>query len=356
MRFYKWFAVSLVFVVQIISGCGGGGGGSAVGSPPVISDTTAPIVNSFTMPVTSVSMTVTISSFSATDAIGVTGYLITESSTVPAASEIGWAASAPTSFTFSSIGTKTAYAWAKDAAGNVSNGLPATTTITLVDTIAPTVSSFELSSPSVSLTVPISSLTAADNVGVTGYLVNETSTAPVVSASGWSASAPSSFTFTSAGTKTAYAWAKDAAGNVSNSRSASTAITLPTTKTSTLKFYSQSTNQSELLGGFLLSVILPVGSLLPVDSSGVPLFSAVFLSGQFTGASPQINTYDSVSRKLTVNFASSNDYRLGEFMTVIMTVPFSYVPNPSDITTSFGAWSPSGVGPLDTVTATFTFN
>ena len=353
MRFYKWYFVLLVFVVQIIAGCGGGGGG--VGTPSVTSDTTAPIVDRFTMQAASDSMTVTISNFSATDNVLVTGYLINETATAPAASASGWSASPLASFTFASAGTKTAYAWAKDAAGNVSNGLPATTIITLVDTIAPTVSSFELSSPSVSLTVPISSLAAADNGGVTGYLITETATAPAASASGWFASAPASFTFASSGTKTAYAWAKDAAGNVSTSRQAT--VILPTTKTATLKFYSQSTNPSELIGGFLLKVILPVGSVLPVDSSGTPLSSAVFLSGQFAGVTPfKPNTYDRAAMTLTVNHASTNEYHLGEILTVNITVPISYVPNASDITTSFGAWSPSGVGPLDTVTATFTFN
>ena len=58
------------------------------------------------------------------------------------------------------------------------------------------------------LTVTISSFIATDNVGVTGYLVNELATAPSPTASGWSASVPSSYTFTTAGSKTLYAWAK----------------------------------------------------------------------------------------------------------------------------------------------------
>jgi hypothetical protein len=95
------------------------------------SDSTAPVVSVFTLPATSTSLSLGITSLSATDAVGVAGYLITESATAPAASAIGWSVSAPVSFTFSSAGTKTAYAWAKDAAGNVSAGRPATVTITL---------------------------------------------------------------------------------------------------------------------------------------------------------------------------------------------------------------------------------
>jgi hypothetical protein len=74
--------------------------------------------------------------------------------------------------------------------------------------------------------VPVSGLAASDNVGVTGYLVTESATAPSIGDSGWSATAPSSFTFSSAGAKTAYAWAKDGAGNISSPRSAGTTITL----------------------------------------------------------------------------------------------------------------------------------
>jgi hypothetical protein len=58
-------------------------------------------------------------------------------------------------------------------------------------------------------------------------MITESATAPSSSASGWSSSAPTSFTFSSEGSKTAYAWTKDAAGNVSAAKSAITAITLP---------------------------------------------------------------------------------------------------------------------------------
>jgi DNA-binding beta-propeller fold protein YncE len=92
------------------------------------------------------------------------------------------------------------------------------------DTAAPTVTAFTIPATSSSLTVPITTLTASDNTGVTGYLVNESSTKPSATASGWSATPPASYTFTSTGTKTLYAWAKDAAGNVSSSRSASVTV------------------------------------------------------------------------------------------------------------------------------------
>ncbi|MDD2735672.1 MAG: hypothetical protein PHF56_17180, partial [Desulfuromonadaceae bacterium] len=148
MKYYKWYAVSLLMVVQIIAGCGGGGGGGTVVLPPA--DTTAPTLSSFSLSSTSASLTVPISSLTATDNVGVTGFMITEGATAPAASASGWSASAPASFSFTSAGTKTAYAWAKDAAGNVSSALSAATNIILTDTTAPTLSSFSLSSTSAS--------------------------------------------------------------------------------------------------------------------------------------------------------------------------------------------------------------
>jgi hypothetical protein len=48
--------------------------------------------------------------------------MITESATPPNASAPGWTSAAPVSYTFSTPGMKTLYGWAKDAAGNVSDG------------------------------------------------------------------------------------------------------------------------------------------------------------------------------------------------------------------------------------------
>jgi len=109
-------------------------------------DTQAPIVNTFTLPATASSLTVSITSLDATDNVAVTGYLLTESSTTPSLSASGWSATKPTSYTFSSAGTKTLYAWARDAAGNVSVSKSATVTVSGTDTIAPTITSVSASS------------------------------------------------------------------------------------------------------------------------------------------------------------------------------------------------------------------
>jgi hypothetical protein len=83
---------------------------------------------------------VPVTTFTATDNSGsVAGYMLTESATQPPATDAGWLAAAPADHTFASAGTKTLYAWAKDAAGNVSNSLSDTVTITIATIpIAPT--------------------------------------------------------------------------------------------------------------------------------------------------------------------------------------------------------------------------
>jgi hypothetical protein len=96
------------------------------------------------------------------------------------------------------------------------------------DVIAPTVTAFSIPATASSLTVSIDTFTATDAVGVTGYKVTESSTAPAYDAAGWSGSAPTDYTFSTAGAKTLYAWAKDAVGNVSPSLNDSVTITLPT--------------------------------------------------------------------------------------------------------------------------------
>jgi hypothetical protein len=94
------------------------------------------------------------------------------------------------------------------------------------DTIPPTITSFSIPATSTRLTIPITALAATDDVGVAGYMVKESATAPAASAVGWSRRPSRTYRFASAGTKTLYAWAKDAAGNVSASRTASVTITV----------------------------------------------------------------------------------------------------------------------------------
>ncbi|RJR20529.1 MAG: hypothetical protein C4581_03240, partial [Nitrospiraceae bacterium] len=83
-------------------------------------DTTAPSVTAFTATSPTNSLNIPVTSFTATDNVAVTGYMITISSTPPLAGAAGWTGTAPATYTVVSGGTYTLYPWAKDAAGNVS--------------------------------------------------------------------------------------------------------------------------------------------------------------------------------------------------------------------------------------------
>jgi len=78
----------------------------------------------------------------------------------------------------------------------------------------------------ISITVGVSAVNTNNSAVAAGYLVNESSTAPAANATGWMGTLPSSYTFSSPGTKNLYVWVKDTAGNVSLSSSASATITL----------------------------------------------------------------------------------------------------------------------------------
>ena len=233
-------------------------------------DTTAPVVGTFTLPATSTSLSVQVSALSATDNVAVTGYLITTSSSKPAASASGWSTAAPSSVT-AVEGSNTFYAWAKDAAGNVSTAKSATVTVTLPDTSAPVIGTFTLPTTSTSLSVQVSALSATDNVAVTGYLITTSSSKPAASASGWSTAVPSSVTAVE-GSNTFYAWAKDAAGNVSAAKSATVTVTLPDTT-------------APVVGSFALpatsdSLTVAISALSATDNVGVTGYMITTTSAQ----------------------------------------------------------------------------
>jgi hypothetical protein len=102
----------------------------------IVIDTTAPTVDTFTATSPSNSLNIPITAFTASDAVGVTGYMITTSTTPPTAGATDWTATAPATYTVASDGTYILYPWAKDAAGNVS-ALFASPREVVVDTAAP---------------------------------------------------------------------------------------------------------------------------------------------------------------------------------------------------------------------------
>jgi hypothetical protein len=131
------------------------------------------VVSAFTLPATSTSLTVPVSSFSATDNVSVTGYLVTTSSSKPSASASGWSATAPKSVTAPAEGSVTFYAWAKDAAGNVSASKSATVTITLPAATAPTLTVSTLADGSYTNQATLNvSGTATDADGIQSVTVN----------------------------------------------------------------------------------------------------------------------------------------------------------------------------------------
>jgi len=96
---------------------------------PKPNDTTPPWVFDFTASEVSDSLTVTISTFDAVNEFrGVTveegmAFMVTETSSVPSASDSRWSLTPPADYTFDTDGTHTLYAWVKDGANNVSTNL-----------------------------------------------------------------------------------------------------------------------------------------------------------------------------------------------------------------------------------------
>ncbi len=113
-----------------------------------------------------------------------------------------------------------------DAAGNLAT--TSDLTFHTTDNILPIVTIFILPTNYGSLTVPVTTFTAVDNVGVTGYFLSESASTPSLAASGWSPTAQASYTFLTLGLKTLYAWARDAAGNISYSLNSSEPSPPPT--------------------------------------------------------------------------------------------------------------------------------
>ena len=92
------------------------------------------------------------------------------------------------------------------------NGSAQNSSMITLDNSPPTVDAFAIPDTSSSLTVPITTFTASDNVGVTGYMLTESDVAPNPGDSGWEGSRQTEYVFTTQGAKTLYAWAKDADG------------------------------------------------------------------------------------------------------------------------------------------------
>lgn len=186
----------------------------SAGAPAtVIIDTTAPEAT-LSAPDLTATRTIDVTA-GGSDANGLTGYYISEGETAPAAEDEGWTASAPESFTLADTGDgeRTIYLWTKDPALNVSDAASATV---VLDTTVPTLT-LSVPGATASLTIDVT-VEATDASDIAGYYVSESSSPPAAGSEGWSAEAPTSFDLAAGddGDRTVYAWAKDAAGNVSD--------------------------------------------------------------------------------------------------------------------------------------------
>ena len=85
------------------------------------------------------------------------------------------------------------------------------------DTTPPVITIFSIPPEHKSLTIPINSFTATDDVAVAGYLLTETSKLPRPEDSGWSTAPPLFFTLSNAEISVLHAWVKDSSGNISTS-------------------------------------------------------------------------------------------------------------------------------------------
>jgi hypothetical protein len=320
-----------------------------------LSDNTAPVVNAFTLPATATSLTVLVSSFTATDNVAVTGYLITTSATKPAAGAAGWTAAAPANAVAAAPGSVTFYAWAKDAAGNVSASKSATVVITLPDTTAPVVNVFTLPATATSLTVLVSSFTATDNVSVTGYLVTTSATPPAANAAVWTAGAPATVTANAVGSVTFYAWAKDAAGNVSTPKSATVVITLPDTTPPVVNTFTLPASSNILtvsVSSFTATDNVAVTGYLVTTSATTPAAGA---AGWTAGvpATVTANAVGSVTFYAWAKDAAGN-ISASKSATIVITMSDSTAPVVSDFTlpdTAAGLTLPVTV-PVSSFTAT----
>jgi hypothetical protein len=103
----------------------------AAGTDPLNSDNTAPVISSFARTSSSPTGNRTITfTIEGSNNIAVTGWMVTQTSTKPLAGSTAWLADKPLSYTVPGAGDWTLYAWAKDAAGNVSAAVFITAQIT----------------------------------------------------------------------------------------------------------------------------------------------------------------------------------------------------------------------------------
>ena len=145
----------------------------------------------------------------------IAGYYISTNSNKPNGSS-NWNASSSTTWT-TSQGAGTYYIWVKDTAGNISANYKSVT-VSKIETTPPHIDSVIPSSINKNLTI-----NASDDggSGIAGYYISSENSAPNLSSS-WNNSNENSYTIEKE-PGTYYIWVKDAAGNISGSKTATIA-------------------------------------------------------------------------------------------------------------------------------------
>ena len=281
-------------------------------------DTDAPTntsisINSGAANTTSTSVTLTLA---ATDNVGVTGYFKSNTNSTPAHDDAGWSNfSAVTPYSASGIahtlsagaGTKTVYAWFKDAGNRISTVTSDTINLLSSDTTIPTNGTISIAggaSTTSSTTVSVA-ISATDNIGVTGYYLNESSSTPSAGSftpvsSATSFSTTVNFNLSSGdGLKQVYVWFIDAAFNISSAYSDT--ITLATSDTTAPASVAISLNS----GAASTTSLTVTAAISGTDAVGV---TGYYLSE--SSSTPSAGSFTSVtsatSFSLNVNFNLSS--------------------------------------------------
>ena len=183
---------------------------------------------------------------------------------------------------------------------------------TAPDIESPVVTSFEVPSTVVGLDIPIT-LTATDNISVTGYLLTTKNEKPMPNDSNWVNEVPNLFNVDAPGSYRIFAWARDAAGNISEAAGATVIVVAKDEKPSRLINIATrgqvGTGDNVLIGGFVISGTQPKKVLIRAIGP-----SMTNVAG--TLANPQIALH-----KVTGEFIdSNNDWASGTNATQIQAM------------------------------------
>jgi len=211
-----------------------------------------------------------------TDAVGITGFYLSETNSTPGANDFITVASTTSLSTTvhfnlsAGDGVKTVYLWLRDAAGNIStpvNDTITSTADTAADTVSPVITAMSVlqSSPINGRTITIR-LSGSDAGGVAGYYLSETITTPSAGQfTLFTGTDPTSFTedivfylSSGSGVKSVYAWLLDEQGNISTLSSIN--ITLASTGAGEADFKIRESILQSSLPGFAVAKTLPVNT------------------------------------------------------------------------------------------------